>query len=43
MSRKDIEEPGKEHQLPVNAENASFINSLLLKEYLAEFHGQLPA
>jgi hypothetical protein len=27
------------HNLPINAENARAINALLLKEYLAEFHG----
>lgn len=28
------------HNLPLNAENTLFINNLVMKEYLAEFHGQ---
>ena len=39
MTRLIIEQIKKKHQLPLTAENTQFINSLVMKEYLAEFHG----
>lgn len=40
MTRLIIEQIKNKHQLPLTAENAQFINTLVMKEYLAEFHGQ---
>ena len=40
MTRLIIEQIKNKHQLPLTAENTLFINSLVMKEYLAEFHGQ---
>ncbi len=39
MTRLIIEQLKNKHQLPLTAENAQFINALVMKEYLAEFHG----
>jgi type I restriction enzyme, R subunit len=39
MTRLIIEQIKNKHQLPLTAENAQFINTLVMKEYLAEFHG----
>ena len=43
MARLIIEQLKTAHQLPLTAEGCRFINSLVIKEYLAEFHGQQPA
>ena len=40
MTKLIIEQLKNKHQLPVTAENVQFINTLVMKEYLAEFHGQ---
>lgn len=40
MTRIIIEQLRNKHHLPLTAENTQFINSLVMKEYLAEFHGQ---
>ena len=40
MTRLIIEQLKNKHQLPLTAENTQFINNLVMKEYLAEFHGQ---
>ncbi len=40
MTRLIIEQLKNKHQLPLTAENTLFINTLVMKEYLAEFHGQ---
>lgn len=40
MTRLIIEQIKNKHQLPLTTENAQFINTLVMKEYLAEFHGQ---
>jgi type I restriction enzyme R subunit len=40
MTRLIIEQLKNKHQLPLTAENIQFINTLVMKEYLAEFHGQ---
>ena len=40
MTRIIIEILKNKHNLPLNAENTVFINNLVMKEYLAEFHGQ---
>lgn len=42
MNRLIIEQLKNEHQLPLTAENTQFINSLVMKEYLAEFKGLPP-
>ncbi len=39
MTKLIIEQLKNKHQLPLTAENTQFINTLLMKEYLAEFHG----
>jgi len=39
MTRLIIEQLKNKHQLPLTAENTQFINTLVMKEYLAEFHG----
>ena len=39
MTRLIIEQLKNKHQLPLTAESTQFINSLVMKEYLAEFHG----
>lgn len=43
MTRLIIEQIKNKHQLPLTAENTLFINSLVMKEYLAEFHGHQAA
>ncbi len=43
MTRLIIEQLKNKHHLPLTAENTSFINTLVMKEYLAEFHGQQAA
>lgn len=43
MLRLVVEQLQEVHQLPLSAENCQFIKSLVMKEYLAEFHGQQPA
>ena len=43
MTRLIIEQIKNKHQLPLTAENTQFINTLVMKEYLAEFHGQQAA
>jgi len=40
MTRIIIEQFKNKHHLPLTAENTLFINNLVMKEYLAEFHGQ---
>lgn len=40
MTKLIIEQFKTKHQLPLTAENVQFINTLVIKEYLAEFHGQ---
>ncbi len=42
MIRLIIEQLKNNHQLPLTAENTQFINSLVMKEYLAEFKGLQP-
>lgn len=39
MTRLIIEQLKTNHHLPLTPENTLFINSLVMKEYLAEFHG----
>lgn len=39
MTRLIIEQLKNKHQLPLTAESTQFINTLVMKEYLAEFHG----
>jgi type I restriction enzyme R subunit len=39
MTRIIIEQLKNKHHLPLTAESTQFINSLVMKEYLAEFHG----
>ncbi len=39
MTRLIIEQLRNKHQLPLTTENTQFINTLVMKEYLAEFHG----
>lgn len=43
MTRIIIEQLATKHHLPITAENAQFINALVMKEYLAEFHGHQAA
>jgi len=43
MTRMIIEQLKNKHHLKLTAENTQFINSLVMKEYLAEFHGQQAA
>lgn len=43
MTRLILEQIKNKHQLPLTAENVLFINSLVMKEYLAEFHGHQAA
>ena len=43
MTRLIIEQLKQRHDLPLTAENARFINRLVMKEYLDEFHGPQPA
>ncbi|MDB4354091.1 hypothetical protein N9Z02_02190, partial [Akkermansiaceae bacterium] len=43
LQRLVIEQLKNVHDLPINPENARAINRLLMKEYLAEFHGEQPA
>ncbi len=43
MTRIIIEQFKTKHHLPLTAENTLFINNLVMKEYLAEFHGQSAA
>ena len=43
MTRLIIEQIKNKHQLPLTAENTLFINSLVMKEYLAEFQGHQAA
>jgi len=43
LQRLVIEQLKNVHHLPLNPENARAINRLLMKEYLAEFHGEHPA
>ena len=42
MTRVVIEQLKNKHQLPLTAESTQFVNTLLMKEYLAEFHGLQP-
>ncbi|MBP9222982.1 MAG: type I restriction endonuclease subunit R [Verrucomicrobiales bacterium] len=42
MTRLIIEQLKNRHQLPLTSESAQFINSLVMKEYLAEFRGLQP-
>ena len=39
MTRIIIDQLKNKHHLPLTAESTQFINSLVMKEYLAEFHG----
>ena len=39
MTKLIIEQFKTKHQLPLTAEHVQFINTLVMKEYLAEFHG----
>ncbi len=43
MTRIIIEQLENQHQLPLTPESTQFINSLVMKKYLAEFHGIQPA
>ena len=43
MTRLIIEQLKNNHELPLTAETTQFINSLVMKEYLAEFQGLPPA
>ncbi|MEQ1858458.1 MAG: type I restriction endonuclease [Chthoniobacteraceae bacterium] len=43
MTRLIIEQLKVLHHLPLTAENTQFINNLVMKEYLAEFHGHQAA
>lgn len=43
MTRLIIEQLKNKHHLPLNAENTQFINNIVMKEYLAEFHGHQAA
>jgi type I restriction enzyme, R subunit len=43
MTRLIIEQLKIKHHLPLTAENAQFINNLVMKEYLAEFQGHKAA
>lgn len=43
MTRLIVEQLKNKHHLPLTAENTQFINNLVMKEYLAEFHGQQAA
>lgn len=43
MTRLIIEQLKNKHHLPLTAENTQFINNLVMKEYLAEFHGHQAA
>lgn len=43
MTRLIIEQFKNKHQLPLTVENTQFINNLVMKEYLAEFHGHQAA
>lgn len=43
MTRLIIEQFKNKHHLPLTAENTLFINNLVMKEYLAEFHGHQAA
>ncbi len=43
LQRLVIEQFKTVHDLPITPDNARSINSLLMKEYLAEFHGEHPA
>lgn len=43
MTRIIIEQFKNKHHLPLTAENTLFINNLVMKEYLAEFHGHQAA
>ncbi len=39
MTRLIIEQFKTKYRLPLTVESTHFINSLVMKEYLAEFHG----
>lgn len=43
MTRLIIEQLKNKHHLPLTAESTQFINNLVMKEYLAEFHGHQAA
>lgn len=43
MTRLIIEQLKNKHHLPLTAESTQFINNLVMKEYLAEFHGHRAA
>lgn len=43
LQRLVVEQFTNVHHLPINPDNARAINRLLMKEYLAEFHGEHPA
>lgn len=40
MARLVIDQFKKKHQIPLNADSSKFINSLVVKEYINEFHGR---
>lgn len=42
MTRLIIEQFKNKHKLPLSAESTQFINSLVMREYLAEFHSNSP-
>ncbi|MFN9027427.1 MAG: type I restriction endonuclease subunit R, partial [Akkermansiaceae bacterium] len=42
MTRLIIEQLKNKHNLPLTPESTQFINSLVMREYLAEFHGLTP-
>jgi type I restriction enzyme, R subunit len=42
MTRLIIEQLKNKHNLPLTPESTQFINSLVMREYLAEFHGITP-
>jgi type I restriction enzyme R subunit len=43
MLRLIVEQLKTKHQLPLTAESSHFIKSLVMKEYLDEFHGLQPS
>lgn len=43
MTRLIIEQLKNKHHLPLTAESTQFINNLVMKEYLSEFHGHQAA
>jgi len=40
MTKNILREFKNKHLLPITSETAQLLNNLVMKEYLAEFHGQ---